>query len=359
MPLARDNAATLFAEGGASTLRLILYLAAAITVMVVDHRVHYLQTLRRSASLVVEPAYRLAALPADVARATRTAVVTQDQLASENRELRERLLLAQARLNRLDALVAQNQRLKALLDAQQNLGLAVQFARLVDVDLDPFRHRVVLDVGAAQGAQIGQPVIDSHGIMGQLVEVLPNTSVAMLITDPTHAIPVVVERTGLRAIAYGSGATDVLELRNVPRSADIRSGDKLLTSGLGGRFPAGFPVGVVTEVSTDSRGMFIAATARPAAALDRSGEVLLLQDQPQPYGPPPAQEMVGPPAELAGPIEDQAAAGRQPPSLSTVGEGVEAATSGRRTSGASGGVRENSPKTGERRSPTSPAQDTP
>lgn len=312
MAIARDNAATLFAEGGASTLRLILYLGLAITLMVVDHRAHYLQTLRRTANLVVEPAYRLAALPADVARATRTAVVTQDQLASENRELRERLLLAQARLNRLDALLAQNERLKGLLEAQKNLGLSVQFARLVDVDLDPFRHRIVLDVGSAQGAQVGQPVIDAHGIMGQLVEVLPNTSVAMLITDPTHAIPVVVERTGLRAIAYGSGATDTLDLRDIPRSADIRSGDKLLTSGLGGRFPAGFPVGVIGDVSTDKKGMFIAATARPAAALDRSGEVLLLQEQQQPYGPPAPQEVVGPPAELAGASPDAAPASTTP-----------------------------------------------
>jgi len=312
MAIARDNAATLFAEGGASTLRLILCLGLAITLMVVDHHAHYLQALRRTANLVVEPAYRLAALPADVARATRTAVVTQDQLASENRELREQLLLAQARLNRLDALLAQNERLKGLLEAQKNLGLSVQFARLVDVDLDPFRHRIVLDVGSAQGAKVGQPVIDAHGVMGQLVEVLPNTSVAMLITDPTHAIPVVVERTGLRAIAYGSGATDTLDLRDIPRSADIRSGDKLLTSGLGGRFPAGFPVGVIGDVSTDNKGMFIAATAQPAAALDRSGEVLLLQEQLQPYGPPAPQEVVGPPAELAGPMPDAAPASASP-----------------------------------------------
>ncbi|MBX3689493.1 rod shape-determining protein MreC [Dokdonella sp.] len=311
MPIARDNTATLFAEGGASTLRLILYLAAAITVMVIDHRGDYLQSLRTRASMLVEPIYRLAALPASVARATRDAVVSQQQLSNENRELRQQLLLAQTRLNRLDALLAQNARLKDLLDAQQHLGLSVQFARLIDVDLDPFRHRVVLDVGTNQGARVGQPLIDAHGIMGQLVEVLPNTSVAMLITDPTHAIPVVVERTGLRAIAYGSGASDRLELRDVPRSADLRSGDRLLTSGLGGRFPAGFPVGVIGEVSTDSKGLFIAATARPTAALDRSGEVLLLQEQPQPYGPPRESPAAAPAAadpttDAGEPVADRA-----------------------------------------------------
>jgi rod shape-determining protein MreC len=302
MAIARTDTATLFAEGTVSTLRLIVYLACAVVLMVLDHRGSYLELLRRTGSALVEPVYRLAAFPADVARATRTAVATQDQLASENRDLREALLLAQARLNRLDTVVAQNARLKGLLDAQKNLGLSVQFARLIDIDLDPFRHRIVLDVGANQQVAVGQPVIDAHGVMGQIVEVLPNTSVAMLITDPTHAIPVVVERSGVRTIAYGSRALDELNLPNVPISADVKVGDKLLTSGLGGRFPAGFPVGEVIQVKSDKTGMFAAAVARPAAALDRSGEVLLLHDQPQPYGPPPALDEMGPPSDLAGPV---------------------------------------------------------
>jgi len=296
----RTDTATLFAGDSVSTLRLIVYLALAIALMVLDHRGNYLEMLRRTGSALVEPIYRVAALPADIARATRTAVATQDQLASENRELREKLLLAQARLNRLDTLVAQNARLKDLLDAQKNLGLSVQFARLIDVDLDPFRHRIVLGIGGNQGIEVGQPVIDAHGIMGQVIEVLPNSAIAMLITDPTHAIPVVVERSGVRTIAYGSGAIDRLELPNIPFSADVKVGDKLLTSGLGGRFPAGFPVGEISAIAPDSSGMFAAAVARPAAALDRSGEVLLLRDQPQPYGPPALQEEMGPPADLAG-----------------------------------------------------------
>ncbi|MEO7063696.1 MAG: rod shape-determining protein MreC [Dokdonella sp.] len=297
----RADNATLFAEGSVSTLRLIVYLALAVAVMVLDHRGNYLEKFRHAGSALIEPAYRIAAFPSEVARAARTAVATQDSLANENRDLRERLLLAQARLNRVDTLVAQNERLKDLLDAQKNLGLKVQFARLVDVDLDPFRHRIVLNVGSNQGVLVGQPVIDAHGVMGQVVEALPNTAVAMLITDPAHAIPVVIERTGLRSIAYGSGSIDRLQLPNIPISADIKVGDKLLTSGLGGRFPAGFPVGEIVSVDTDQSGTFEIATARPAAALDRSGEVLLLHDQPQPYGPPALQEDIGPPSDLAGP----------------------------------------------------------
>jgi len=301
MPIARDNA-TLFAEGAVSTLRLIVYLVVAVAVMVLDHRGGYLARIRAFAGAVlVEPAYRLAALPADVARAARTAVVTQDTLARENRELREQLLLAQARLKRLDVLLVQNERLKALLDAQENLGLAVKFARLIDVDLDPFRHRIVLDAGAKQGVEVGQPVIDAQGVMGQVVQVLPNSSIVMLVTDPTHAIPVVIERTGLRTIAYGSGAIDRLELPNIPISADVRVGDRLMTSGLGGRFPAGFPVGEIVAASSSDSGMFTAAIAHPAAALDRSGEVLLLEDQPQPYGPPAPEPAPVRPSAEAGP----------------------------------------------------------
>lgn len=360
MAIARPDNATLFAEGAVSTLRLIVYLALAVVLMVLDHRAGYLELLRQTGSAVIEPIYRLAALPADVARATRTAVVTQDQLAGENRQLREALLLAQARLNRFDTVIAQNERLKGLLDAQKNLGLSVQFARLVDVDLDPFRHRIVLGTGANQGVEIGQPVIDAHGVMGQIVEVLPNTAVAMLVTDPTHAIPVVDERSGVRTIAYGSGAIDRLELPNVPISADVKIGDRLLTSGLGGRFPAGFPVGEIRSISTDQSGLFAAAIARPSAALDRSGEVLLLHDQAQPYGPPPT------PAEEAGPPVEDPAAADQPPFLARgAGEGVEAATSGRRIGRADGGVRETQlrtpdrpseePATDENRSPTTEA----
>ncbi|MEP6882009.1 MAG: rod shape-determining protein MreC [Dokdonella sp.] len=304
MPLANPDKVSLFSEGAVSTARLIAYLTLAMIVMVVDHRGSYLERLREFSATLLEPIYRVAALPSDVARAGRLAVATQSHLVDENQELREALLLAQVRLNRMSALAAQNDRLKKLLDVQKKLGLGVQLARLIDIDLDPFRHRIVLDAGSDQAIKVGQPVLDAFGVMGQIVEVLPNTSVALLITDPTHAIPVTVKRTGLRTIAYGTGSIDRLQLPNIPISADIKVGDSLMTSGLGGRFPAGFPVGEILEISNDESGMFAAAIAKPAAALDRSGEVLLLQDMPEPMGPPlpgidPAQS--DPAAALAKP----------------------------------------------------------
>lgn len=307
MAIARNESAPLFAEGVASTLRLIAYLAIAVIAMTLDHRGGYLHEARRFASVLIEPTYRLAGLPAEVARAARTAIVSQQRLANENRELRQALMLARARLNRVAALASQNARLKELLDARKNLGLEVQLARLIEIDLDPFRHRVVLDAGSSQGVVAGQPVIDADGVMGQIVETLPNTSVAMLVTDPNHATPVVIERTGLRTIANGSGAIDGLVLPNIPISADIRVGDRLVTSGMGGRFPAGFPVGTIRAIGNDPSGLFAVGVATPAAALNRSGEVLLLHDLPEPYGPPALAPEVGPPEELAGPGPEAAA----------------------------------------------------
>ncbi len=289
MPLSNPDKIFLFAEGAVSTTRLIAYLTLTMIIMVIDHRAGYLESMRAFSGVLVEPAYRIAALPSDVARAGRLAVATQSQLVDENRKLREALLLAQVRVNRMSALTAQNERLKKLLDVQKELGLGVHLARLIDIDLDPFRHRIVIDAGSAQMIKVGQPVLDAFGIMGQIVEVLPNTSVALLITDPTHAIPVKVRRTGLRTIVYGTGGINRLRLPNIPISSDIKVGDELVTSGLGGRFPAGFPVGEIVEISNDESGMFAAAIAKPAAALDRSGEVLLLQDLPQPMGPPAPQ----------------------------------------------------------------------
>lgn len=296
MVLPRTATAPLFAEGASSTLRLIVYLMLAIVLMVADRHGHYLERLRGFGALAIEPLYRIAALPADAARTARLAIADRQALTEENARLKQALLLAQARLNRLGAVSEQNQRLQELLDVQHSLGMGVKLARLIDVDLDPFRHRVLLDAGTDDGISVGQAVLDAHGIMGQVVEVMPHTAKAMLVTDPKHAIPVRVERTGLRTIALGTGSVDRLELPNIPVSADIAPGDKLVTSGLGGTFPAGFPVGTVVSIANDETGMFAAAMVKPAALLDRSGEVLLLHALTDPVGPPAPAPEIGPPA---------------------------------------------------------------
>jgi len=298
MALTRTDSGPLFTADAANTLRLIGYLAVAIVLMVADHRGGYLSRTRYVLNAAVEPMYRLAALPAQFAREARLALADRERLTEANTRLSQDLLLAQARLNRLGEVREQNQRLQELLAVQRSLDLGVQLAHIVDIDTDPDRHRLVIDAGANQSVQIGQAVLDAHGIMGQVVETLPNMATVMLITDAAHALPVMVERTGMRAIARGY-RLDALSLPNIPISADLKIGDRLITSGLGGHFPAGFPVGVVHSISNDASGMFAAAIITPSAALDRSGEVLILQQLVDPVGPPAPLADNGPPAAVS------------------------------------------------------------
>lgn len=299
MARARDESSPLFAGNAAGTLRLILYLALAMVLMVLDQRNGWLWRVRYAASAVIEPMYRLAGLPSAGIRTLTVAFADRQRLTEQNQRLREDLLLANAKLNRMAAVAEQNQRLKQLLDTRHSLDLNVQLARVIGVDMGAYRYRLTLNVGARDGVKPGQPVIDAHGVMGQVKDVLPTTSVVMLVTDPEHALPVVIERSGLRTIAYGSREGDQLTLPNIPPAADVRVGDHLLTSGLGGRFPPGFPVGDVTAVAPSANGMFLVAQARPAADIDRSEDVLLLHDQAEPDGPPALPVQAGPPRALA------------------------------------------------------------
>ncbi len=331
MTRARDESSPLFAGNSAGTLRLIVYLALAMVLMVLDQRNGWLWHIRYSAALVVEPIYRLAGLPSAGVRTLSVAFADRQHLTVQNQRLREDLLLANAKLNRMAAVAGQNARLKELLDTQHSLDLNVQLARVIGVDLGAYRYRLTLNLGARDGVKPGQPVIDAHGVLGQVREVLPTTSVVMLITDPTHALPVVIERSGLRAIAYGARDGDSLTLPNIPMAADVRVGDHLLTSGLGGRFPPGFPVGEIRSVKPASSGMFLEAQVRPAANIDRTDDVLLLHDLAEPQGPPAPVSRMGPPADLAPSKDGTAPAGsgsvsataplsaRQAPSTPTAG----------------------------------------
>jgi rod shape-determining protein MreC len=299
MALAREESSPLFAGTVAGTLRLILYLALAMVLMVLDHRNGWIWRLRYATSVLVEPVYRLASLPASGMRTLSVAFSDRKVLTEQNQRLREDLLLANAKLNRMAAVAEQNERLKQLLDTQHSLDLNVQLARVIDVDLGTYSHRLLVNLGAHDGVKLGQVVIDAHGVMGQVVQVMPRTSLVMLVTDPDHAIPVVIERTGFRTVAYGTREGDSLSLPNISMAADVHPGDKLLTSGLGGRFPPGFPVGEIQSVEPAASGMFLEARARPSADLDRSDNVLLLHDLAEPVGPPEPAVPAGPPADLA------------------------------------------------------------
>jgi rod shape-determining protein MreC len=276
MGLSGGSSTTLFAEGGGGTLRLLFYLGLAVTLMVADHRGGYLDRVRYLGGLLVEPIYLTVSAPARLGIYLRDSFSERRRLAEENAELRRALLVSESRLTGLSTLQDENRRLRELLDGTRGYRLKVQLASILDVDLDPFRHRILLDIGDRAGVRAGLALIDSRGLVGQVIATTPLNSTAVLVSDPGHAVPVQVPRSGLRTIAYGTGQTDRLELPNIPLSADIRVGDLLVTSGIGGRFPAGFPVAEVTDVRSDETRVFVVAQARPVAALERSGEVLLI-----------------------------------------------------------------------------------
>lgn len=269
---------SLFASGQAQTLRLIVYLTAAVALMVTDHHSGYLERIRSTLGAATTPLYRVAQAPVEAARWLHAAGSERVELKRENDALRAELLMAQARLNAARIETEQNQRLLQLLDAGRRYRLSGRLVQVFDVDMDPYRQRVLLDGGSDIGIRQGQPLIDAYGLIGQVSSVAATSTTVMLLTDPQHAVPVRNARTNQRAIAYGLGRSDRILLPTLPINSDIQVGDELVTSGLGGRFPAGFPVAVVREVEADANGMFAQAFAEPHARLRHSSELLMLEE---------------------------------------------------------------------------------
>ncbi|MFB9067836.1 rod shape-determining protein MreC [Pseudofulvimonas gallinarii] len=269
---------SLFASGQAQTLRLIVYLTAAVALMVTDHHSGYLERIRSTLAALATPLYRVAQAPVEAARWLHAAASERVELKRENDSLRANLLLAQARLNAARIETEQNQRLLQLLDAGRRYRLSGRLVQVFDIDIDPYRQRLLLDGGRDMGIQLGQPLIDAYGLIGQVMTVGSTTTTVMLLTDPQHGVPVRNARTNQRAIAYGLGRSDRILLPTLPINSDVQVGDELVTSGLGGRFPAGFPVAVVREVEPDANGMFAQAFAEPYARLQHSSELLLLEE---------------------------------------------------------------------------------
>lgn len=277
----------------AGVLRLLAYIVLAVTLMVLDHRGGWLEALRHQAETAVQPLWWLASLPSRAGKALREDAVTRNQLAEDNRRLRSQMLVLGARNARLQAAAAENERLRGMLAGAERGRLDVQLARILDVDMDPTRQRLVLDAGRNAGVRVGQPVIDAGGLMGQVIATTPLTATVLLLTDPDHAVPAIVARTGVRVVVHGTGRSDVLQLADVPLSADVRAGDQLLTSGLGRLFPAGFVVGTVGALEADDSRAFLQGPVVPAAQMDRGRDVLLLRGH-APVSPAPAAPVPGP-----------------------------------------------------------------
>ncbi|WP_081265218.1 rod shape-determining protein MreC [Pseudomonas fluorescens] len=266
----------LFAKGPSLGVRLLVLAVLSVALMVVDARFDLLKPARKQASLVLMDAYWITDLPGRLWEGIASQFGSRTELVAENEKLKTENLLLQGRMQKLAALTEQNVRLRELLNSSALVNEKVEVAELIGMDPNPFTHRIIINKGERDGVVLGQPVLDARGLMGQVVELMPYTSRVLLLTDTTHSIPVQVNRNGLRAIASGTGNPERLELRHVADTADIKEGDLLVSSGLGQRFPAGYPVATVKEVIHDSGQPFAIVRAVPTAALNRSRYLLLV-----------------------------------------------------------------------------------
>jgi len=292
----------------------VLLVTLSITLMMMDHRQNHIDSLRAGLSLLVYPLQLAVEMPGAVSEWFRESLATRRQLQEENASLRTQMLMLKARGQKLQALETENIRLRELLDSAFMIGERVLVAELMSVDLDPYKHQVLINKGELDKIYPGQPILDADGVMGQVVHVGPYTSTAILITDTSHALPVQVNRNGIRTIALGSGTINRLELPYIPNNADIQPGDLLVTSGLGGRFPPGYPVAVVQGVQHDPGRSFAAVVATPSAKLNRSREILLVwpgdtstletSSTGQTEAPLPPEEQLVAPEEAAATTEE-------------------------------------------------------
>ena len=266
----------MFLKGPSTGIRLLLFVAASLVLMTVDHRQHHLERVRYVLSVFVYPIQYVVNLPARGSHWVSESLITRGGLVDENARLREEQLLLNSKLQKFAVLEEENRRLRELLESSMQLRERVLIAELLAVELEPFRRQVVINKGQREGAYDGQPVVDASGVMGQIIHVGPFSSTVLLITDPTHALPVQLNRNGLRAIAVGTGEDDALLLEHLPTNADIQKGDLVVTSGLGHRFPRGYPVGVIRAITMEPGEPFAKVEVTPSAKLDQSREVLLL-----------------------------------------------------------------------------------
>jgi rod shape-determining protein MreC len=262
--------------GPALGLRLIVLAAMAAGLMVADHRQHHLATIRDAIASLAYPVQWAVQAPVQAWSGLRESFATRTRVQAENVRLAADNLVLRLKLLRYDSLEQENRRLRAVRESSPRAVQRSLIAEIVRVDLDPFRQRVLVNKGTRAGVFRGQAAIDANGIYGQVTRVGPFSAEIILISDPEHAIPVQVNRTGARSIALGTGRSGLLSLPYLPQNTDVIVGDLLVSSGLGGVYPPGYPVAKVTAVTRDTGQPLLAVEAEPLARLDRDPEVLLV-----------------------------------------------------------------------------------
>lgn len=267
-----------FKRGPAPLVRLFFFASLSLALLVIDARFRYAEGLRAWLALAAYPLQRAATAPAELLSAVGSFFSTQASLVEENQRLREKALAYSHDAQRYEAAQAEAEQLRKLVGAQEKIASRVIPAEVLYSSRDPYSHKLFIDRGATHGVRPGSPVTDEAGVVGQVTRVHPLVSEVTLATDRDQAIPVQVVRNGLRAVAFGGGASGTLELRFMAANADIQTNDRLVTSGIDGTYPPGLPVASVLRIERDAENAFARVVCRPAAGVDRGRFVLVLAD---------------------------------------------------------------------------------
>ncbi|MFQ6371847.1 rod shape-determining protein MreC [Shewanella sp. YIC-542] len=263
----------IFVRGVSNQFRLTLAVILSVLLMLANHR---LEPVRQSLASVLSPIQYFANIPGHLLDWGAETFATRDMLSKQNQELLRQQLLMSERLQRYEHLRQENQRLRALLGSPVHMDSRKMVTEVMEVASDPFHQYVVINHGLRDGVFVGQPVVDAQGIVGQVVQVNELSARVLLLSDPEQGVPVRITRNDVRLIANGTGEVDEIEVRYVPKSTDIKVGDLLVTSGLGNRFPEGYPVARVISITNDDGQSYLKVMAQPMAALDRIRYLLLI-----------------------------------------------------------------------------------
>lgn len=267
---------SIFGRGPSLLLRLFFALVISVSLVLADGRFGAFTNVRYLLNTLVAPLQFAANLPSDVLDGFSKQFTARQDLLLSNERLKDEILLLRNQQLLFIHIDQENQRLRELLGSPFVRDERKMVAEVMAVDSDPYKHQVMIDKGRTNGVYEGQPVVNERGIVGQISQVGAHNSRVLLITDPTHAIPVQIMRNDIRIIAAGYGDIDNIQLENIPNSADIEPGDQLVTSGLGGIFPEGYPVARITSFSFDNRGPFALVNAKPEVQFDRLRYLLLV-----------------------------------------------------------------------------------
>ncbi|MGE6479969.1 rod shape-determining protein MreC [Psychrobacter namhaensis] len=271
---------SIFARQPLSLRKTAIVLIAALILMWFDSKnSDWFKPLRNSSHAAMQPIYELSLLPSYAKHWASGSLQSKEAIRRENIQLKSQLIHAQAKLQQQDYILAQNARLQGILSTTKPEQFDLNLAQVIGTDTNLLRQIVVLNKGMQDGVQVGQTVIDEDGILGQIINVYPNTSRLLLITDEQQSVAVTVKRTGQRAIVTGQGIPTALSLDYVFKTSDVRVGDELVSSGLGGRIPAGYRVGRIAHIKDAQAANFRSIEVTPAANFIDNAYVLVLQDK--------------------------------------------------------------------------------